>query len=147
MENADDRDKQAVVAEEFTKSTMAVIFFDNIYYSGRDKFDNNEVDESFKESFDFKAKVKASKKKEPRYRPEKTFSSMIYRFSEYFPLNSKTRECAEAIEGSEISLHNFAERENPTLIKNCILLYYILKHFHPVIDRCSYSVLDELIRK
>ena len=51
MENADDRDKQAVVAEEFTKSTMAVIFFDNIYYSGRDKFDNNEVDESFKETF------------------------------------------------------------------------------------------------
>ena len=49
MENADDRDKQAVVAEEFTKSTMAVIFFDNIYYTGIDKFDNNEVDEAFKE--------------------------------------------------------------------------------------------------
>ena len=61
MENADDRDKQAVVAEEFTKSTMAVIFFDNIYFSGRDKFDNNDVDESFKESFNFKAKVKASR--------------------------------------------------------------------------------------
>ena len=77
----------------------------------------------------------------------KTFFSIIYRFSEYFPLNSKTRECAEAIEGSEISVHNFAERENPTLISNCKLVYYMLKHFHPVIDRCSYSILDELIRK
>lgn len=42
MENASDSDKQAVVAKEFTKSSMAIIFFDNIYYSEEDKLVTDE---------------------------------------------------------------------------------------------------------
>ena len=41
MENASDSDKQAVVAKEFTKSSMAIIFFDNIYYSDEDKLETD----------------------------------------------------------------------------------------------------------
>lgn len=148
MENASDSDKQAVVAKEFTKSSMAIIFFDNIYYSEGDKLTVNEVDEVFddlnNDAFNFLVKAESPVY---QYSPVKTFFSLIYRFSEYFPYESKTRDCADAIEESEIAVHNLAERENPTLISNCRLVYYVLMHVHPVIDKCSQSIKKELALK
>ena len=49
MESADDGNKQAVVAKEFTKVVMASIFFDNIYYSGLDVLESGEIDQAFEE--------------------------------------------------------------------------------------------------
>ena len=82
-----------------------------------------------------------------QYSPAKTFFSLIYRFAEYFPYGSKTRDCADAIKESEIAVHNLAERENPTLISNSRLVYNVLMHVHPVIDRCSESITTELAHK
>ena len=146
MENASDSDKQAVVAKEFTKSSMAIIFFDNIYYSEEDKLlTDAEVDDNFSNvAFNFLVKAESPVY---QYSPVKTFFSLIYRFAEYFPSESLTRDCADAIEESEIAVHNLAERENPTLITNCRLIYYVLMHVHPVIDKCSESITKELAEK
>ena len=148
MENASDSDKQAVVAKEFTKSSMAIIFFDNIYYSEEDKLlTDEEVDDQFNNAaFNFLVKVRAESPVY-QYSPVKTIFSLIYRFAEYFPYESLTKDCADSIRESEIAVHNLAERQNPTLITNCRLIYYVLMHVHPVIDKCSESITKELSKK
>ena len=58
-----------------------------------------------------------------------------------------TRECAQAVEESEISVHDLAEAENPTLVSRSRQIYRVLSHVHPVIDRCSQAAKEELVHR
>lgn len=94
MENANtnnDTSEASIVAGEFTKSTMSIVFFDNIYYDGLNALTIAEVEDAFDE---VTLTVSSESITEYKHSPYKAFFSLIYRFSEHFPVQSKTRECA-----------------------------------------------------
>ena len=121
---------------------MAVIFFDNIYYSDTDAIDNSEFEQDPFEEVNLS--VSQEDITEYKHTPYKSFFSLIYRFSEHFSLQSMTRKCAWSIEESEYSVLNLVEAQNPTLISYSRLTYYMLSHVYSVVEGCSKSVKDEL---
>ena len=138
------------MAGRLTLGGMGLIFFDNIYFQLDDPLGLNRPIPpvyEFVEIIQNQLYATPEKIVDYRHSPWRMPFAIFYGFSMHFRPGSMTRQCALAVEGSELSWVNILHTIQPTLISYSKLGHETLLHSHPVTRNCIYMVIAELSQK